>query len=220
MNAFPIILLLAAGFTDRPDLVGRVVTAGDRPLAGAHVLIDSAAVRHGTSPLCPSCYADCRKSAETDQDGRFRIASVDPELLFNVLVVADGFKPVITRKVDTAKGPVKLVLSPLDPAKLDPKRLLRGVVHDPAGKPLAGARVSARMFQTDAYSGFSPDIFDPLAVTNLRGEFVLTSTSPITYADLLIEGNGAAPRIVPGLKPESNPHTIKLTAGATLSGRV
>ena len=75
------------------------------------------------------------------------------------------------------------------------------------------------MFETDAFSGYSPDIFDPVAVTNLRGEFVLTSKSPISHADLRVEGTGVAPRIVAGAKPEKNPHTIKMTAGVTLTGR-
>jgi hypothetical protein len=220
MYALLTTLLLFAGLTDKPDLAGRVVTSAAKPVSGAHVLIDSAAVRQGTSPLCPSCYTDCRKSAVTDQDGRFRIAAVDPELLFNVLVVADGFRPTIVKKTDPAQKPVDVVLSPLDVDKLDPKRVLRGVVLDPSDKPLPGARVSAQMFQTDAFTGFSPDIFDPVAVTNLRGEFVLTSKSPITFSDLRVEGNGVAPRIVAGKKPEGNPHTIKMTAGATLKGRI
>jgi hypothetical protein len=219
MNTLLVTLALVAGFTDNPDLTGRVVTADAKPVAGAHVLIDSAAVRQGTSPLCPSCYADCRKSAVSDQDGRFRIASVDPELFFNVLVVADSYRPTIVKKTDPAKGPIDVVLSPLDVAKLDPKRVLRGVVLDTSDKPLAGARIAAQMFETDAFSGYSPDIFDPVAVTNLRGEFVLTSKSPISHADLRVEGNGVAPRIVAGAKPEKNPHTIKMTAGVTLTGR-
>ena len=220
MNALLVTLLLGTSFTENPDMKGRVLSSVGKPLAGAHVMIDSAAVRRGTSPLCPSCYADCRKSAETDPDGRFRIASVDPELLFNVLVVADGFLPTIVKRTDPAKGPVDVSLLPLDEDKLDPKCVLRGVVLDPSGKPLAGARVSAQMFKTDAFSGFSPNIFDPVAVTNLRGEFVLTAISPITYADLKVEGNGAAPRVVAGRKPESNPHTIRMTAGVTLTGRL
>jgi hypothetical protein len=220
MNALLVTLLLGASLAEKPDLTGRVLSGGGKPVAGAHVMIDSAAVRQGTSPLCPSCYADCRKSAETDPEGRFRIASVDPELLFNVLVVADGFLPRIVGRTDPAKGPVEVSLSPLDEGKLDPKRVLRGFVLDPSDKPLAGARVSAQMFKTDAFSGYSPNIFDPVAVTNLRGEFVLTSISPITYADLKVEGNGVAPRIVAGRKPESNPHTIKMTAGVTLTGRL
>ncbi len=57
-------------------------------------------------------------------------------------------------------------------------------------------------------------------MTNLRGEFVLTSNSPIHYADLHVEGNGVAPKIFPGKKPESNPHQIRMSMGATLTGRL
>jgi hypothetical protein len=210
------LILLAAG----PDLDGRVVDGSGLPVAGARVLIDSAAVRRGTSPICPSCYLDCRKSAETDRDGRFRIASVDPELLFNVLVVADGFRPTFAMKSDPAKSPIAISLAPFDPGKFAPKCILRGVVLDPDGKPLVGARVTPQGFSTEAFSGFGPDIFDPVAVTNLQGEFVLTSKSPIHHADLRVEGNGVAPRIVPGLKPERNPQSIKATRGATLTGRL
>jgi hypothetical protein len=220
MTAALLSLLLLATAPDRPNLDGRVVAPGGKPVAGAHVLIDSAAVRQGTSTFCPSCYADCRKMAETDKDGRFRIASLDPELLFNVLVVADGFQPTFARKSDPARGPIEVALTPFDPAKLDPKRVLRGVVLGPDGRPLVGARVSAQGFSTAAFSGFGPNIFDPVAVTNLRGEFVLASKSPIEYADLRVEGSGVAPAVVPGRKPEANPHRIRMTAGTTLTGRL
>ena len=156
----------------------------------------------------------------SEQDGRFRIATLDPELLFNVLIVAEGYRPTIVRRADPAKGPIDTVLSPLEMDKLDPKRVLRGVVLDAAGKPLPGAKVSAQMFQTDSFSGYSPGIFDPVAVSNRRGEFVLTANSPITYAGLKIEGNGVAPRIVAGRKPEANPHTIRMNSGVTLTGRL
>lgn len=220
MNAILLSALLLAPSADRAELTGRVLAPGGKPVAGAHVMIDTAAVRHGTSPLCPSCYADCRKSAETDAGGRFRIAGVDPDLVFNVLVVADGYRPTLAKRADPARGPVDVPLEPFDPAKLDPKRVLRGVVLGPDGKPLAGARISAQGFSTDAFRGFSPDIFDPVAVTNLRGEFVLASKSPIEYADLRVEGSGVAPRIVTRRKPEANPHEIRTTPGATVTGRL
>ena len=214
----PIILLTAA--PERPDLEGRIIAKGGGPVAGAHVMISTASVRQGTSPLCPSCYADCRKTPQTDMRGRFRIASLDPELLFNVLVVADGYQPTFTSKSDPAKGPIEVALSPFDVEKLDPNRVLRGVVLGPDGQPLAGAKIRAQGFSTEAFSGFSPDIFDPVAVSNLRGEFVLTSKSPIHYADLHVEGNGVAPRIFVARKPEANPQRIRMTAGATLTGRL
>lgn len=138
----PIVLLATA--SERPDMEGRIIANGGGPVAGAHVMISTASVRQGTSPLCPSCYADCRKSAQTDKQGRFRIASLDPELLFNVLVVADGFQPTFTSKSDPTKGPIEVALVPFDVEKLDPRFILRGVVLGPDGQPLAGAKVRRR----------------------------------------------------------------------------
>jgi hypothetical protein len=220
MNLTLVVLFVFAGLADRPDLAGQVVNNLGDPVPGAHALIDSARVREGASLVCASCYADCKKTSVTDQLGRFRIGSVDPSLLFNVLVVADGFRPVIVKKVDPLAKPIEVELTPQETDKLEPKRVLFGVVLDSLGKPVAGARVSAQSFKTDAFSGFSPGIFDPIAVTNVRGEFILTSSSAITHADLKIEGNGVAPRIIAGRKPEANPQTIKMTAGATITGRL
>lgn len=213
-------LILVALTADRPDLVGRVATAEGAPIAGAHVSIDTARVRKGTSPLCPSCYLDCRKSAETDAKGEFRIESVDPELLFNVLVVADGYRPAFAMKTDPEKGSVTVKLTAFDPSTFPADRIIKGVVVDADGRPLAGIKLTPRQFATEAFRGFSPDYLDPLAVTNRKGEFVMTSKSPMEFADLLATGSGVAPRIFHGCKPEANPQTLKMTPGATLAGRV
>ncbi|MDR3621902.1 MAG: hypothetical protein P4L85_21300 [Paludisphaera borealis] len=213
-------LIFLAFAADRPDLVGRVVTSDGAPVVGAHVSIDTAGVRKGTSPLCPSCYLDCRKSAETDEKGEFRIAAVDPDLLFNVLVVADGFRPTFAMKSDPLKEPVKVALTAFDPSKFEANRILKGVVVDAAGRPLAGIKLTPRGFATEAFRGFSPDILDRLVVTNQKGEFVMTSKSPMEYADLLATGSGVAPRIFHGCKPEANPQKLTMTPGATLTGRV
>src|SRR5262245_58361713 len=82
----------AEGERARPALAGRV-TSGGTPVAGASVLIYTARVREGTSPFCPSCYADCGKRDATDAGGRFAIPSLDPGLVFRVLVLADGYTP-------------------------------------------------------------------------------------------------------------------------------
>lgn len=220
MTSVVLPLLFLVLTADRPDLVGYVTTTEGAPVVGAHVSIDSAGVRKETSPLCPSCYLDCRKSTETDASGEFRIAAVDPELLFNVLVVADGFRPTFAMKSDPTKEPIKVTLSAFDPSTFEANRILKGVVVDAGGRPLAGIKLSPRGFSTAAFRGFSPDILDPLAVTNLKGEFVMTSKSPMEYADLLAIGSGVAPRIFHGCKPEANPQRLTMTAGATLTGRV
>jgi hypothetical protein len=213
-------LILLAFAADRPDLVGRVTTTDGAPIAGAHVSIDSAGVRKGTSPLCPSCYLDCRKSDESDAQGAFRIAAVDPELLFNVLVVADGFRPTFAMKSDPAKGPVTVMLTAFDPNKFEANRIVKGVVVDSGGRPLAGVKLTPRTIKAEGFHGVGPNIVDPLAVTNLKGEFVTTSKSPLEYLDLLASGSGVAPRIFRGCKPESNPQKLVMTPGATMTGRI
>ena len=207
---FSVLPLILLAFTaDRPDLSGRVTTTDGAPVVGAHVSIDSARVRKGTSSLCPSCYLDCRKSAETDEKGTFHIPSVDPELLFNVLVVADGFRPAFAMKSDPEKGPVEVALTAFDPSKFEANKIVKGVVVDAAGKPLAGIKLTPRHFVTEAYRGFSPNYLDPLAVTNRKGEFVMTSKSPMEYADLLATGSG----IAPGSSTVANPSRIRRRSG-------
>jgi hypothetical protein len=92
----------------RPDLLGHVLSTNGLP--HATVFISTAGPKVGTSTFCPSCYADCRKSAKTDAQGDFKIESLDPQLRFQILVVAPGYKPKFVSKVDPAKGPLKVSL--------------------------------------------------------------------------------------------------------------
>jgi hypothetical protein len=92
----------------RPDLVGGV--KGAKGVPRATIFISTAGPKVGTSTFCPSCYADCRKSAKTEAEGTFKIESLDPQLLFRILVVAPGYKPKFVSKVDPAKGPISIDL--------------------------------------------------------------------------------------------------------------
>jgi hypothetical protein len=220
VNIIPVTLLLLAATPDRLDLAGRVTASEGAAVKGAHVLIYTARVRKGTNALCPSCYADCAKRVETGSDGSFTIRSLDPELIFRVLVVAEGYRPSFAESVDPAKGPITVALTSFDSNRLDPSRVVRGIVLDPEGQPVVGAIVSPESFKTEEWSGFKPGVFDPLAVTNLQGEFALTARSPIEEVRLKVEGRGLAPRLFPERAPSKVPHRLKLTRGATVSGRL
>jgi hypothetical protein len=211
------LLLLAA--PERPDLTGRV-SSGDAPVPGASVFIYTARPRQGTSTLCPSCYADCGKRAEAGEDGTFRIEALDPGLIFRVLVAADGYRPAFVDSVDPASGPIKAELKPNDLKGLDANRIVRGRVVGPDGEPVAGATVTPVSFWTGAYRGYSPDVFDPLAVTNLRGEFALAANSPIHDLSVKVEARSLAPRIFHELSPAAGPRDLGLTEGASVSGRL
>lgn len=220
MNLIALALLLIAAPGDRPDLTGVVTSKAGAPVAGAHLLVYDAGVRQGTSSVCPSCYADCGKRAETAPDGSFTIKSLDPTLIFRVLVIAEGYRPTFVAKIDPAKGPVRAELTPLDLSQIPTSRIIRGRVVNPDGRPVAGATVEARMFRTEEFSGYSPDIFDPLAITNLAGEFALTSRSPIRDVSLRVEARGLAAQIFPAQTPDPSPHRFELNAGAEVRGRL
>ena len=133
-----LVVLLAAPAAERPALTGVVKGSDDRPLAGAMVFIYTARPRSGTSTACPSCYLDCRKHAETDADGAFAIASLDPALLFQVGAIAEGHQASFQADVDPAAGPIRVTLSPQRPLPDNPRRVVRARVVDADGSP--GAR--------------------------------------------------------------------------------
>jgi len=163
----------------RPDLVGQVKAGENVPKAS--IFIFTAGPKVGTSTFCPSCYADCRKSAKSDAQGEFKIESLDPQLLFRILVVAKGYKPKFVAKVDPAVGPVKVELEAVEAREIAPEKSIQGKVVDAEGKPVVGAVVEAHGIRkkNDAGSmwGQLPGV-DPLAVTDDQGEFLLTSRDP------------------------------------------
>ena len=212
------VLIASAG--DRPDLTGTIVARGGGPVVGAHVLIDEAGARQGSSPLGPSAHADCGKRAETGPGGAFRIEEPDPALLFRVLVVAEGFRPQFVERVDPARGPIRAELVPFNVERVPADRVIRGRVVDAAGLPVAGATVEPLMFRTEEHSGFKPGVFDLLAVADLDGEFALVARSPIRDATIRVAGRGLAPRIFARQAPAPTPARYELGPGAAVAGRL
>lgn len=218
--AFVPCMVVFAAEPARPDLVGMVKGADGAPIAGATVMMDTARVKRGHSPLCPSCYADCAKSGRTDKEGRFRIASLDPDLVFTVLVTAPHHRPVQVEKVDPAKGEMQAALEPLDLAKLGRERYVQGRVLDDQGKPLTGAVISPRWFKTDKREGLGFQDVDSLAVSDNEGKFTITAKDPLEFVSLMVRSRGLAPRVEEKLKPGEKLRDISMDAGATITGRV
>lgn len=205
----------------RPDLVGRV--SGSRKVPEATVFIFTAGPKVGTSTFCPSCYADCRKSARTDEQGTFKIESLDPQLIFRILVVAKGFAPKFVTKVDPADGPVDVYLQRLNLANVTPDRSIRGQVVDAGGKPIVGAVVESygvrRKNDLGTRWGQLPGV-DPLAVTDDQGEFLLSALEPFQGLDVRVEAGTFAKRQFSNLASGTNRHQLTLTEGVTVKGRV
>jgi beta-lactamase regulating signal transducer with metallopeptidase domain len=204
----------------RPDLIGRVQRADGQP-ASATVFIDSAGPKVGTSPYCPSCYADCRKKAKTDSSGNFKIESLDPDLLFRILVVGDGYKPKYVAHVDPGHKPVEVSLASLNLAETPPGQILRGRVLGANGAPIEGAAVQALGLRTkDSGTWGEIEGLDPLAVSDARGNFVITSRQPFTSLDLKVEARGYSRRTFTQISGGEPSHDLQLTEGAAIHGRL
>ncbi|MGA2869786.1 MAG: M56 family metallopeptidase, partial [Verrucomicrobiota bacterium] len=207
----------------RPDLTGQVLAGNGAPLpVSATVFIATAAPKTGSSTFCPSCYADCAKHATTDAAGNFKITSLDPQLKFQILAVAKGFKPQYVNHVDPANGPKKIKLEPIESTDALPDRSLRGRVVDSRGAPIAGAVVEMRGIENHDGSGgwgLLPDI-DPLAVADENGEFIITAKKPFDMLDIKVTARAFADKLFNKLASGGAQHELTLTEGATLTGRV
>lgn len=205
----------------RPDLIGQVHAPTGAAVTGARVSIYTAGVRQGVSPFCPSCYADCAKSAMTDRRGRFRIASLDPQLRFRLLIVAEGYEPTFVRKVDPLLGPVRVALPPRGANWKASSGVVRGRVLGPNGAPVVGATVEpfGRESKWGARFGDLPGV-DPLAVTDARGAFALFSKEPGFTLDVQVKARGLATHVYRKVSVGPQIHTFQLSEGASVSGRL
>jgi beta-lactamase regulating signal transducer with metallopeptidase domain len=216
-SALAALLVLALGvlaLTDaqpgRPDLTGRVEDQSGQPVR-ATVLIATAAPKVGVGVFCPSCYADCRKRLKADAGGQFKIGSLDPELVFQVVAVAPGFQPGFVAKVDPTNGPIKIRLKPISQVAAPPENCVHGRVVDTGGKVIADAVVE------NLGGG---DGMDLVAVSNEQGEFLMTSATPRGQFLVKISARGYAPRNAIDLAAGTGVREVVLSEGASLSGRV
>lgn len=202
------------------ELKGRVLDEKGKPISGALVGLSSARPRVGIPTTCPSCYRDCAKTTKTDGDGQFALRDLDPELLFRVLVLAPGKRGKVTELVDPAKQPLEVQLESL-PMGLSKDRMIQGRVVGPDGAPVVGAIVNPTGAKTQEkrWWGQLPGV-DRAAVTDVEGNFVITSQDPKLGLDLTVGARGFA--TFPGTLFELTgaPVEIRLVAGASISGRL
>lgn len=204
------------------DLAGMVTDSTGVPLPKAMVYVYTAAPRVGSSPFCPSCYADCGKHQLTDGKGGFRLPALSTGLIFRLLVVEDGYEPQFVPKTDPLKGPIQVKLKKEAVNSHDPKWLVRGRITDAAGKPVAGATLEPNAIYQKEMTQFGaiPGV-TPLVVTNTRGEFQFDCPKGTLALTALVNARGLAPCVTPKLHPgAATPQGIAMNNGTTVIGTV
>lgn len=203
-------------------LTGVVKDAAGRPVSTATVFIYTAAPRVGVGIWCPGCYPDCSKKVATDAQGKFALKELDPDLVFRLLVVADGFVPNHSpRAVDPQAGPASVTLAPHDLDRRDPALVFRGRVLDEDGRPVPRAVVVPESFRKgDRGEGGRLRGFDPLAVTDDKGAFRLGLREAGIELSIRVSAPLLAPRAILSIPMDGKARDLTLYRGVTVRGRL
>ena len=202
------------------DISGRAANSDGSPITNATILIYTAAPQQGTSSLCPYCYADCAKRAATGPDGEFEIKSLDPALLFRLLVLAPGHESKFIDKVNPAGGAVKAVLEPLDLEATPPDLRIAGLVIGEDGQPVVGATIQIQGADLGGSQswGQTGRFVEQTAVSDTRGRFLIRCKSKVELIYAMAFARNAAPRPVQ-LRP-GHDCLILMQQGVLVTGRV
>ena len=212
--------LLAAA--ERASITGAIYDNADTPVEGATVYVYTARKKEGPNLLCPSCYADCGKRDATQSDGSFKLESLDPSLIFKLLVVQSEYAPLLIERIDPQSGPVKAKMLSINPARLAPDRSVRGRVVNSEGQPVRDAVVEPawEILADGSWTGSPRQDIDSMSVTDERGEFVITSEKPLKEVAIKVSARGYATHAGTKLEPGAPQKDIAIVRGATISGRV
>ena len=210
----------AALAAERVNAVGKVVDADGKAIEHAAVLVYSAGVKKGFSLFCPTCYVDCGKHTFTDPDGKYSIVGLNSDLVFNLLVVREGYTATFLNKVDPQQGPAETAVLKKRKSPENPAQIIRGRVLDQKGAPVRDALVEQHgaIFERSQSFGSSGWI-DLIAVTNEEGDFELAYTKPLDAAIVLVSPRAMAPTLAT-ISTGSDRKVITVTEGASVRGRL
>lgn len=210
----------AADSKETSDLFGRVLNEEGKAVPKATVFIYTAAPKKGAATLCPSCYADCRKKAQTDADGQFKIVSLDPKLLFRLLVIANGYEARFVPNVDPDLGRTEIDLILRDPVAAHSSSRVEGAVIGPDGRPLAGAVLNIEGLERGSSTrwGGNQNDADVVAVSDDEGRFLVSCKPGINAIHAMAEGPGVAKRWIK-LTPGRD-HLVRMQEGVSVAGRL
>lgn len=205
---------------DSATINGTIIDEAGQPAKDATVFVYSAHLKKGYAIVCPTCWVDCGRRADTNAQGQFTITGLNPNLKFRLLVLKEGFTATAKGGVDPAQGPLQPIKLIPRAGSSDESKIVHGRVTDVHGNPIAGAlieTVGATNGEMTAF-GALPWI-DPLAASNNSGEFTIVATKPVEKIMLKITPRALAQKIVTEpTGPAIN--AVVLTEGATIMGRL
>jgi hypothetical protein len=160
------------------------------------------------------------KRTQTDSQGHFKFESLDPAWLYHIVIIAPGCRPESFDRIDPISAPLTARLEAVDPNSVPPNTVLRGRVLDSRGQPVPAALIRIQGVTRNGSTGWPADNIDPFSVSDNAGNFVVYGRIAFTAAEGAVEAAGFATGLFEGWQPGDTSHTLTLTEGAALKGRV
>ena len=202
----------------KSEITGQISTPDGTPLVGARIDISTAAPKVGPGLFCPSCYLDCRKSATTDEDGKFHLTDLSHQLKFRLVVSAPGHQTIKSKLLDPAAGSADFVLQ-ASPENVDASRVVSGIVRDPSGNPIVGALVDPYGAET-ATRRWQGKVEVDAAVSDFNGRFSMLLPESMLGLDVDITQHGFCGERILLMRPGAEPVEIEMREGARVEGRL
>jgi hypothetical protein len=216
------LLILLADAPTAPNLHGQVMSPDGAAVPQADVIVYSAAPKKKDAvALNKFEYPDCSKSSQADATGAFKIDGVDLSLNYELLVLADGYRPLMLKKVDPARGEIRAKLIPA-PTEFNGNDPLRGHVVDSNGDPVVGARIEpfGARDGTERWWGGTNNVCENDTYTDAKGNFLLLTKKPNLALDIKVWPRQASPYYGALLSTGDAVNEVTVTPGASITGRV
>lgn len=218
---------------------GRVLDTADRAVAGAKVEI----LPHGAALRAAPKVAQGREiDPRTDENGHFRLAAL-PAAQIDVRVTADGFAPLLVRRIEAATLPISQPAvdagisatgAPVrDPLDLDLGTFvlvvggtITGVVSDATGSPVEGAEIHVADEDLGQRLRRRPDrsrVLDrreAMVRSDAAGVFHVDDLPPGARRTLFVRARRHLPARLDGVVVGGDPVAVTLQPAAAVIGRV
>lgn len=198
---------------------GRVLDEQGAPVTGAKVKLWTTGefylrVRDTHQPVISHPYRNMRITTETDAEGRWTVQTIARRVLNEGVVVQVTHPEYLEDRSDLRGGNVIAELksgSFQSVLRFQPAQLVSGVVLDPFGKPLAGARVTDGTLFSQANTTIQGDHH---VLTDTNGGFAFRMPSRWAGKGMVtVKAEGLAPRT---LEWSGKPLRFELTPGRPL----
>ena len=208
-----------AQIAGRSGLTGRVFLPPEKS-AQATVLVLRAETKPDRQTPVSAPYPQLPKRTQTDSQGQFRFESLDPAWLYHVVIIAPGCRPASFDRIDPVAVPLTAHLEAVNPTSAPPDTVLRGRVLGPRGQPISAALIRIQGVTRNGSMRWPADNIDPYSVSDGAGNFIVYGQTAFTAAEGAVEATSFAIGLFEGWESGDTIHTLTLSEGAALKGRL